>query len=223
MLSGRVRLADGAQLPSYAALDLARRPLHERAKTAVPAECTAANEAARTPVRVTAEGLLSGVVVAASDFTRFQKRDPVVHRVAIHGCRLQPALIAAQTGDILELENRDDYAFEPLIGPTFTPRVLPPAKKVRLPLTGGRVESIMCSPRAPCGRTDIVAFLHPEHAVTDARGEFRIDDFPSSQLVRVTAWHPLFDVSETFVWLEPGERSAVELVLTPKQRFASEP
>lgn len=221
VLSGRVRIADGSRLPAYAALDLARRPLHESSSSAAPKECAAANEAARSPVQLTAESLLAGVAVAASDFTRFSDRKPRLHKVAIRGCRLRPALIVARGGDLFELENRDAYGFEPLIGPAFSARALAPGKKLRVPLTPGGVESIMCSPRAACGRTDLVVLFHPVYAITDTRGQFRIDHFPSSQLVRVTAWHPLFEPSETFVWIEPGERAAVELVLTPKERFAA--
>ena len=105
---------------------------------------------------------------------------------------------------------------EPMLGPDFMARPLLPGKRVLLPLTGGEVESIQCSRRAPCGRTDLIGFRHPVHAVTDARGAFRMDDFPPSELVRVSAWHPLFEESETFVWLEPGETGSVELLLEPR-------
>jgi hypothetical protein len=37
--------------------------------------------------------------------------------------------------------------------------------------------------------------------------------------VRVTAWHPLFEPVETFVWLDPGQESSIKLQLTPKARF----
>lgn len=222
VLSGRVRLADGAQLPAYASLDVARPVLHEHALRAVPGECASANEAARTPVLLTQERLLAGVVVAASDFTHFRERKPVLHKVAIEHCRLQPALIAARGGDILELENRDAYGFEPLIGPAFRAVALARFAPVRIPVMQG-VESIQCSRAAPCGRSDVIVFYHPVYAVTDEHGEFQIDHFPASELVRITAWHPLFDESETYVWLEPGERAAVELTLTPKKRFLSSP
>jgi hypothetical protein len=121
---------------------------------------------------------------------------------------------------MLRLENQDSYPFEPMLGPSFAARTLAPGSKVTVPLRAGDVESIACTPEAPCGRTDLVVFFHPVFAVTDAHGAFRIEHFPTSQLVRVTAWHPLFDASETYVWLQPGEHIAVELELTPKSRFA---
>jgi hypothetical protein len=218
VLTGRVRLAEGAQLPAYASLDVARPVLHEHAQRAVPAECAAANEAARRPVLLTQERSLSGVVVAASDFLHFRERKPQLHRAAIEHCRLHPAVIAARGGDILELENRDAYGFEPLVGPAFRAFALASFAPVRFPLKPG-VESILCTRAAPCGRADLVVFYHPVYALTDAHGEFHIDHFPASEQVRVTAWHPLFDESETYVWLEPGQHVAVELSLTPKKRF----
>jgi hypothetical protein len=212
-----VRFAEGAQLPAYAHPDLARSPLHGSKPAALPAECASVAEAARRPVGLTDERLLAGVVVAASDFSRARRRKPVVHRVAIRDCRLRPATVAAMNGDTLALENADAFPFEPMLGPAFRARTLAPGKRVLLPLTGGNVESIQCSRRAPCGRTDLIVFRHPVHALTDARGTFRIDDFPPSELVRVSAWHPLFEESETFVWLEPGETGSVEFLLEPRR------
>jgi hypothetical protein len=219
VLSGRVRLAEGASLPEYAAADLSRRPLLPSRPSAPPAACAGANDLARRPVELGPDRGLAGVIVAASDFVRFRQREPIKQRVVIEGCRLRPALIAAQGGDVLELENLDDFDFEPLLGPTFTPRALPRGKKVRIPLPPGGVESLICSPRAPCGRTDIAVFFHSVYAVTDARGEFRIPAFPAAEQVRLSAWHPLFDVSETFVWLDPGERASADFALAPKARF----
>ncbi|MFI5307387.1 MAG: hypothetical protein ACHQ53_08555 [Polyangiales bacterium] len=219
VLSGRVRLAEGAALPEYAAVDLSRRPLLPDRLPQAPTACAAANERARRPVELGADRGLGGVIVAASDFTRFRQRDLVKHRVVIQGCRLSPAVIAAQGGDVLELENLDDFDFEPLLGPTFTPRALPRGRKVRVPLSPGGIESLICSPSAPCGRTDLVVFFHSVYAVTDARGDFRIPAFPAAEQVRVSAWHPLFDASETFVWLDPGERASADFSLSPKRRF----
>ena len=64
-----------------------------------------------------------------------------------------------------------------------------------------------------------IVFHHPVFAVTDAHGSFRIPNFPAAELVRITAWHPLFEESETFVWLQPREHGAVEMLLTPRKRF----
>lgn len=223
-LVGQVRLAPGAALPQYASFDLVRRPLQLKDPGLVPSECAQANEAARTAVQLTASGTLAGVVVAASDFTRVRDHRPRMHKLVIEHCRLQPAVIAATGGDILKLENRDEYAFSPLYGPTFTARPLKrgadPFEQVLIP---GGVDSILCSLGAPCGRSDILVFFHPVHAVTDGEGKFRLNGFPASELVRVSAWHPLFEPSENFLWLEPGQTGTAELMLVPKARFLPPP
>jgi hypothetical protein len=41
--------------------------------------------------------------------------------------------------------------------------------------------------------------------------------------VRITAWHPLFEPSETFIWLEPGAQGHIVLELQPKARFVPPP
>jgi hypothetical protein len=217
-LIGRVRLAEGVPLPAYTALDMARKLLHGGERVAVPDECATANAAALQPVTLAADRALAGVVIAASDFTRAPRREPETHAIEIHGCRLQPPIVAAMFGDRITLENRDPFPFEPLIGPAYGARSLPIGRKIALPIGPG-VDSIRCSTRAPCGRSDLVVFYHPVFAVSDARGEFRIDNFPAAELVRISVWHPLFEESQTFVWVDPGTTSAVDFVLEPKLRF----
>lgn len=217
-LEGRIRLAEGLPLPSYLPLDLARRPLHATQSPAAPAECERALEDARTPVKMDADRALSNVVVAASDFAHARGRMRAVHRLAVQGCRLDPPLIAATEGDLLWLENHDPFPFRPLFGPAPSAAPLEKDQQLRFPLAAG-VDSVLCSSAASCGRSDIVVFHHPVHAVSNARGGFRIAPFPAGELVRVTAWHPLFEETQTFVWLEPGQRTVIELVMYPKARF----
>ena len=219
VLEGRVRLAPGAQMPTFAAPDLARQPLQANGPRSVPDECAPAQRAALQPVATTADAMLAGIVVAASDFTHYSERKSTVHHVAVAGCRLQPSVVAAMGGDFIDLENRDAFAFSPLLGPAFKATPLRKGGHMRMSLSPGTVESILCSRDAPCGRTDLIVFHHPVYAVTDAHGSFRIPNFPAAELVRITAWHPLFEESETFVWLKPGEHGAVELMLTPRKRF----
>jgi len=218
-LIGEVHLTPGTRMPEYLPVDMLRRPLRQSALPPPPAECAAANEAARHPVSVTGRGMLGGVVVAASDFTRVRERGPKVHGVVIEHCQLKPSIIAAQGGDTLAIENRDAFGFEPLIGPAYEARSLATGKKLKLPLVAAGIDSVQCSLGAPCGRTDLLVFHHPVHAVTSELGQFRIENFPASELVRVTAWHPLFEPTETFVWLEPSQVTTINLQLTPKQRF----
>lgn len=226
VLTGRVRLAADAELPAFAPFDLARSPLMAGDAAAAPAPpgCSEANARARQAVRATKDGLLSGVVVMASDFTGVTLGSPPKrrrHPVTIRDCALDPPLLAARAGDWLELHNADAVPYAPQIGPATRANPLAPGQRVLVPVDGGRVTSILCPPSRPCGRSDLVVLYHPLFAVTDARGAFRIEGFPHGEMVRVTAWHPLFEASETFVWLEAGERGMVELSLPPKERFTS--
>jgi hypothetical protein len=221
-LLGEVRLAPHARLPAYTAIDLARRPLQLHEQPQPPSECDAANRRSRTPVQRADSGGLNGIAVAASDFTHTPHHKPREHRVVIEHCQLKPALVAATSGDTLTVENRDSYAFEPLVGPSYYATALPSHERLKLPLEPG-IDAIQCSPGAPCGRTDLLVFMHPVHAVTDAIGKFHIDALPAQELVRITAWHPLFEPSETFIWLEPGAQGHIVLELQPKARFVPPP
>lgn len=224
VLTGKVRLAPGAELPAFAPFDLTRAPLMPDVAEPAPAGCAEANRRARQAVRATADGLLAGVVVSASDFSGVRLGShpkPRRHPVTIRGCVLDPPLLAARGGDWMELRNADATPYSPQIGPATRAHPLAPGQKVLLPLEPGRVTSILCPPSRPCGRTDMVVFHHPLFGVTDGNGTFRIEGFPHGEMVRVTAWHPLFEPAETFVWLEAGERSGTELWLEPKKRFTS--
>jgi hypothetical protein len=218
-LMGDVHLAPGERMPEYLPLDLARRPLRQSSLPKPPDECAGANEAARHPVSVTPRGMLGGIVVAASDFTRVRERAPKVHQVVLEHCRLKPSIIAAQGGDTLSIENRDPFGFEPLIGPAYEARALAQGKKIKQTLVAAGIDAVQCSLGAPCGRTDVLVFHHPVHSVSDSLGQFRMPNFPAGELVRVTAWHPLFEPAETFVWLEPSQVTTLSLQLVPKQRF----
>jgi hypothetical protein len=220
-LTGRVLLAEGAVLPAYAPLDLVRAPLHPSPGVPIPTECASANDASRRPVTLAPDRGLSGIVVAAADFTRLSERRPTTHAVAIEGCRLTPPTIAAMGGDTLRVENRDAFTFAPMFGPAFRPAPLRRGDPIEVKLGAGSVESILCPPSAPCGRTDVVTFHHPVFAVSDARGAFHIDRFPAGEMVRVSAWHPLFELEETFAWVDAGKASRVDLWLRPKPRFVT--
>jgi hypothetical protein len=206
-------------LPRFTDSDLVRKPLRSQTLPTPPAECAEANRAARTAVAQGADAALSGIVVAGSDFVRMPVVERTTYAVVIDHCRLTPSLVAATSGDLLTLENRDAYDFEPLIGPTYGAEPLRHGEKRELTLGGASVEVLQCSLGAPCGRSDLLVFAHPVHAVTNSAGEFSIDNFPAHELVRVNAWHPLFEPSETFIWIEPGQTSTVSFELTPKTRF----
>ncbi len=221
VVSGRVRLAPDALVPEYPDGQLAVAPLTPRATPAgLPAECEEQNRRARRPVGLGAERGLSGIVVTASDFARHRPRDPALHRVRIERCRLEPVTVTMMARDRLLLENHDAYPFAPLYGPAYSAKPLLRGERLFVPTYPASIEPLACSSDAPCGRTDIVVLQHPVHAVTDADGRFRIEGFPAAEQVTITALHPLFEESSTAVWVEPHQRRDIDIVVTPKPRFA---
>jgi hypothetical protein len=60
-----------------------------------------------------------------------------------------------------------------------------------------------------------VVLNHSLYVVTDAKGHFRIEDFPTDQAVKLNAWHPLFKEQAVDVTVHAGETKHVEIVITP--------
>lgn len=211
VLEGVVRLLDGAAVPAYGKDQLGWGRLLEGdlGDTGCPPR-------ERSEVlTLAADRGLGGVVVAASGFTGKHLYEPAPHEVVFEHCRLSPTIVAATIGDTLELENRGEGDVPVTFGPVPEPLTLRRGLRPRIPLSPG-VESLMCPPEVGCGRTDVIVFHHSLHAVTDAVGRFRIEGFPTRQNVAVHVWHPLLREAVTQVWLDPGERKEVALLIYPK-------
>jgi hypothetical protein len=221
---GHVRLAPGEPLPLYPEVMLGREPLHPReAPGPLPPECADAGTASRAPVTMDAARGLAGMVVTASDFHRYRPAKPAARRVRIEGCALRPRTIAMTQGDRLVIENLDAFAFAPLFGPAYEAKPLPRGQRVFLRTYPGTIEPLSCSSDAPCGRADVYVLRHPVHAVSGANGAYRIENVPAGELVRLTALHPLFEDVDAQVWLDPGQKLRVDLVVRPKPRFVPAP
>jgi hypothetical protein len=108
VLEGIVRLAAGQQLPEHSLEDMESKVLDHTARGAWPDACTPPKTADRQPVQLSAEGGLSGVVLAASQFKHGRTRPPVTHEVVIEDCRLTPSLVVAVKGDTLRVKNSLD-------------------------------------------------------------------------------------------------------------------
>ncbi len=221
---GSLRLAPDEPMPQYPEVMLGHEPLRAReAPGPLPPECAGAGMASRMPIAIDPARGLAGLVVTASDFRRYRPIKPVSHRVRIERCSLQPQTIAMTEGDFLVLENLDAFPFAPLFGPAYEAKPLPRGQRVFLPTSAGTIEPISCSSDAPCGRSDVFVLRHPVHTVSGASGAFRLDNVPAGEQVRLTALHPLFEDAETQLWLEPGQKLRVDLVLRPKPRFVPRP
>lgn len=215
ILVGRVKLAPGAPLPSYRIEDMERRVLDQTKRGVWPESCTPPKDADRQPVRVTSDGYLSGVMLAASEFSRPVTRIATTHEVVVRDCRLEPALVVAMRGDRLRIKNDVEFPFMPAYGPATMVQTLMPGQTRDYDLKEMGVKPVQCGFTAPCGRTDVVVVGHPVYAITDAEGRFRIENFPPSETITINAWHPLFQESHLEVRVESGETREVELVLAP--------
>lgn len=218
VVTGRVRLADGTSLPRYTLDEMERKVLTQAPRGEWPSSCTPPKLSDREPVKLTPDGFLQGVVVAASDFKGAKPRPPRVHEVRIEDCRLSPSLVVALKGDTLRIRNTVDFPFMPSLAYDEIARTLMPGQHFETELGARPVDALRCGYTAPCGRTDVLTVLHPLYAITDEDGRFRIEDFPADQVVKLHAWHPLFQESELSVELQRGQTREVELVLTPVVR-----
>lgn len=221
VVTGVVRLAEGASLPAYTHEEMEREVLQHTKRGAWPEACTPPKQADYQPVSLGPDGGLVGVMVAASNFTGATPRPPKTHEVVIHDCRLRPSLVVAMKGDHLIIKNEVDFPFMPTFGKTSIARTLMPGQRFDHPLSQGGVTSVLCGITAPCGRADVVTVFHPVYAVTDDKGRFSIPDFPADQTVELNAWHPLFAEAKLEVRIGQGETKQVELVLTPRASAAA--
>jgi hypothetical protein len=222
VVEGVVRLAPGAELPSYPPEQMEKKVVRVGAE-APPDVCTPPKVTDRQPVRLTSDGLLAGVMLAPSGFSHQPERAPLVHDVTIEDCRLTPSLVVAMKGDSLRVRNTVNYAFMPSYDQGPMVRTLTPGQTYDVPLSKPGVLPLLCGFTATCGRTDVVVLMHPYYAVTDAQGKFRFEDFPAGEPVSLSAWHPLFQEAKIQLEVAPGEHKQVELVLMPAQPLPPPP
>jgi hypothetical protein len=215
VLTGVVRLTEGADLPEYSDEQLERKVLSHTERAALPESCSPPKITDGQPVRLTADGLLAGVMLAASDFATQPDVPPATRSVVIDDCRLTPALIVAKKGDTLRVTSKVNYPFMPAFGEAAVVKTLIPGQNYDVPLDQPGVSAVTCGFTAPCGRTDVIVLEHPYFTVTDGQGHFRFESFPADQAVKLNAWHPLFKEAEITVELGRGEERKVELVLEP--------
>lgn len=212
---GIVRLAEGAELPSWPDAAMPRPPGTPMQR---PEVCGPPKLSYHWSARLDAATRgLQGVLVAPSDFDAAPTATPVTHEIAIRDCQLEPAFLVATRGDTVRLTNATDYPFVP--GGGEGPGIMQAlmhgqTRDFALDRLGPR--TIACNALGwECGRTDVMTMAHPFHAVTGADGRFRIEHVPANEDLRLHAWNPLFDETVVPLRLAPGETKTIELVLTP--------
>ena len=216
VLVGSVRF-EGDELPMYTSEQMERQVLAHAKGGTTPDVCSPPKLEDRTPVSLTPDGKLVGVMLAASEFSR--RDDPAPPKtlhVTIRDCRLQPKLLLAHIGDTVHISNESPFPLMPGLGYETYNQTLTQGQWREIKLDSGGVKILSCGFSGQCGRTDVVVLAHTQATVTNDKGEFRLEDFPADETVRINAWHPLFFDTYQEVKVSPGEEKRVELVLKPK-------
>lgn len=216
VIEGVVRLAAEAELPGWPT-----NPSSETRQAADrPSDCPPPTDAERFPVHLGAGRGLGPVVVVATGTNAATWPDsdsPSVHVVRIERCRLTPTTIVAERGDTLRVENPTTFPFFPDVGTGMMRAVIPTDPlEITLDQVGPRV--VQCGFSNSCGRSDVVTFAHPIHALTSDDGHFRLEGVPLDQPVRVTAFHPVLGDVTADATFDASGVAHVELVVRPPTR-----
>jgi hypothetical protein len=219
-VAGVVRLAEGAELPSYTDRELGIR----ENVVGRPKGCPPLGDAARTPVRADEAGGLSNVLVSVTGFDTSPPHEATTRSVRINErCVLSPPVIVAVRGDELEIKNESSYPFLPKWPGSSFMQALVKGQLRTVSLDRGGVQPLRCAFAAPCGRSDVIVQYHPVFGVTEEGGAFRIANVPQGKKLQLHAWHPLFKPAKQRLSTADGTPVQVELVLTPRERPEEEP
>jgi carboxypeptidase family protein len=129
-----------------------------------------------------------------------------------HGCRFAPHVLVGEVGQFLEIHNSDPviHNAHAWVGKETVFNVtLAPDAMVRRPLTRPGMIHFTCD----VGHTWMSAYVsvtdHPFQTVTDAYGEYQIDDIPPGTY-NVRVWHEELGTREHPVTIEPGGVARLE-------------
>lgn len=216
VLIGSVRM-EGGELPMYTQEQMERQVLAHAKGGTTPDVCSPPKLEDRTPVSLSPDGKLVGVMLAASEFSRRDEpAPPKIIPLTIKDCRLTPKMIVAHIGDTLHISNESPFPLMPGMGAETYNQTLTQGQTRDIVLDSGGAKIVACGFSGQCGRSDVIVLAHSQATVTNAQGEFRFEDFPADETVRLNAWHPLFHETYQEVRVAPGEEKRIELVLTPK-------
>jgi hypothetical protein len=210
---GVVRLAEGAELPSFTSEELGN--------VQGGGGCPPPGGADAQPVTLGEGRALEGVMVSATGepeafFAQVPPHEPVERRVVIDDCRLSPRLLVALRGDRLVLQNQTQQPMFPVIGRASYADSLAFGATRTVELERAGVEAVSCGVRPACGRTDVVVVMNPVFGVTGEAGRFEMTNVPADQPITIHAWHPLFREARAETRVSEGGEAIVELVLEPR-------
>jgi hypothetical protein len=187
---GMVRLTEGSELPGYTEEEIGRDPTRPE----VSEGCSPARASDTRPMRLSEQRGVGGILVTATgDLERFRQLPSVAPRtipLGIRDCRLEPTLIVAAVGDVIDLTNHSPRAF--LTSFTTDPinEAQATGRSRRLEVIRPGVQRVECTMAGGCGRTEVVVLAHSVAVVTDREGRFELD-VPAGAEVTLHAWHPL--------------------------------
>jgi hypothetical protein len=187
---GMVRLAEGSELPGYTDEEIGRTA----DRPEVPEGCSPARASDTRPMRLSEQRGVGGILVTATgNLEHFRQLPAVAPRtipLGIRDCRLEPTLIVAAVGDVIDLTNHSPRAF--LTSFTTDPinEAQATGRSRQLEVIRPGVQRVECTIAAGCGRTEVVVLAHRVAVVTDREGRFELD-VPAGAEVTLHAWHPL--------------------------------
>jgi len=157
---------------------------------------------------VTIEGITKGKAVEKE----------ISHELDNVKCRFLPHVQAASVGQFIVFKNSDPilhtaHGVFTSDQPQFNVGLFP-GRVSRKPLVAAGLLKIQCEVH-PWMSAYIVVTDHPYHAVTDAYGEYLINDIPAGSY-RIKVWHESLGTEEKTVEVKGGATAKVDFVLTPK-------
>jgi plastocyanin len=157
---------------------------------------------------VTLEGIAKGKTV----------EQEVQHELDNIKCRFVPHVQAASVGQFVLMKNTDPilhtaHAFFINGQPQFNVGLYP-GRVSRKPLVTPGVVKILCEVH-PWMSAYIVVTDHPYHSVTDAYGEYLINDIPPGNY-KLKVWHESLGSEEKSVEVKPGASLNIDFIFNPK-------
>jgi carboxypeptidase family protein len=141
-----------------------------------------------------------------------------------HSCRFAPHVLVAEVGQTLDIHNSDPIihnAHARVGTETLFNYTLGPDTLIRRPLTRSGLISFTCDIRHTWMSAYVSVAEHPFQAVTDAYGEYQIDDLPPGTY-RLRVWHEELGTLEQPVAIEAGGVASVDfkypVPVTPEAR-----
>jgi len=157
---------------------------------------------------VTLEGIVKGKAVERE----------VQHELDNVKCRFAPHVQAASVGQFVLMKNTDPilhtaHAFFINGQPQFNVGLYP-GRVSRKPLVTPGIVKVLCEVH-PWMSAYIVVTDHPYHSVTDAYGEYLINDIPPGNY-KLRVWHESLGSEEKSVDVKPGASQNLDFVFNPK-------